>query len=124
LELNLPISTASFIGSKNSTTGTLLLSPFQGSTKLATHISFVAVAIDTNFPLNVSIVLYSSGLNVQPVDAALLATKRQCLPLGSTTLSGQFYLSILYQWGAFATFSTVAFIFSNFGWGTLQKRST
>jgi len=47
--LNLPISAASIIDSKNSVTGTLLLSPFHGSTKLATHISFVAVAIFTNY---------------------------------------------------------------------------
>jgi hypothetical protein len=46
------------------------------STKLATHISFVAVAIFINFPLDVSVVSYSFGLNVQPVDVASLATKR------------------------------------------------
>jgi len=50
LALNLPISAASVTDSKNSVTGTLLLSPFHGSTRLATHISFVAVAIFINLP--------------------------------------------------------------------------
>ncbi|KDQ71566.1 hypothetical protein L798_09063 [Zootermopsis nevadensis] len=45
LELNLPISAASFIESKKSYTDILLCSPLHGSTKFATHISFAEIAI-------------------------------------------------------------------------------
>jgi hypothetical protein len=54
----------------------LLQSPFHGSTKLDTHISFVAVAIFKHFPLYISVKLYTFEQNVQGVDGGTQADTR------------------------------------------------
>ena len=107
--LNLPISAAPSISSLNYMTETLPLSPLHGSTRFATHISFVAVAIP-----RICYKLFRPLNRLTPNDpymshTAPLTPKHCILYIYSTNIGTEYFKHALYS-PFFSLQSAVCFI--------------